>query len=113
MLYGTQNGKMGLVKLTPTEPNYRWDMLNERKYGGISCISTWDITGDGVADIIVGRDDGVVEVYGFEDSDEPRLQFTHVSPVCVCVCGGGCRIEGGFGVCGINGMCIGVDFFNS
>ena len=91
MLYGTQNGKMGLVKLTPTEPNYRWDMLNERKYGGISCISTWDITGDGVADIIVGRDDGVVEVYGFEDSDEPRLQFTHVSPVCVCVCvcGGG------------------------
>ncbi len=73
---------MGLVKLTPTEPNYRWDMLNERKYGGISCISTWDITGDGLADIIVGRDDGVVEVYGFEDNDEPRLQFTHVSPAC-------------------------------
>ncbi len=70
---------MGLVKLTPTEPNYRWDMLNERKYGGISCISTWDVTGDGLADIIVGRDDGVVEVYGFEDTDEPRLKFSHVS----------------------------------
>ncbi|XP_064405547.1 Bardet-Biedl syndrome 7 protein homolog [Halichondria panicea] len=89
VLYGTQNGKMGLVKLTPTEPNYRWDMLNERKYGGISCISTWDITGDGVADIIVGRDDGVVEVYGFEDSDEPRLQFTHsLNESVTSVCGG-------------------------
>ena len=70
---------MGLVKLTLTEPSYRWDMLNERKYGGISCISTSDLTGDGLPNILVGRDDGVVEVYGFDDSDEPRLKFTHVS----------------------------------
>ena len=34
VLYGTQNGKMGLVKLQTLEPVYRWDMLNERKYGG-------------------------------------------------------------------------------
>ena len=68
-----------MVKLTPKEPFYCWDMLNERKYGGISCITTRDLTEDGLADIIVGRDDGVVEVYGFEDNDEPRLKFTHVS----------------------------------
>lgn len=79
VLYGTQNGKLGLVKLMTNEPTYRWDMLNEKKYGSISCISTSDITGDGLPDILVGRDDGVVEVYGFDDSDEPRLQYTHVS----------------------------------
>ena len=79
LLYGTQNGKMGLVKLQANEPSYRWDMLNERRYGGITTIATSDLTGDGVCDIMVGRDDGVVEVYGFEDSDEPRLKFTHVS----------------------------------
>ena len=78
ILYGTQNGKIGLVKLTPLEPCYRWDMLNERKHGGITCLSTFDLTGDGLPDIIVGRDDGVVEVYGLDDSDEPRLKFTHV-----------------------------------
>ena len=70
---------MGLVKLQSNEPNYRWDMLNERRYGGITAIATSDLTGDGVCDIVVGRDDGVLEVYGFEDSDEPRLKFTHVS----------------------------------
>ena len=70
---------MGLVKLQANEPSYRWDMLNERRYGGITTIATSDLTGDGVCDIVVGRDDGVVEVYGFEDSDEPRLKFTHVS----------------------------------
>ena len=78
VLYGTQNGKIGLVKLTPTEPSYRWDMLNERKHGGITSLATTDLTGDGLPDIIVGRDNGVVEVYGFDDSDEPRLKFTHV-----------------------------------
>ena len=69
---------MGLVKLMATEPSYRWDMLNEKKYGGISCLATSDLTGDGVPDILVGRDDGVVEVYGMDESNEPRLCFTHV-----------------------------------
>lgn len=78
VLYGTQNGKMGLVKLMDTEPSYRWDMLNEKKYGGISCLATSDLTGDGLTDILVGRDDGVVEVYSFDESNEPRLCFTHV-----------------------------------
>lgn len=82
VLYGTQNGKMGLVKLQPSEPSYRWDMLNERRYGGVASIATSDLTGDGIPEILVGRDDGVVEVYGFEDSDEPRLKFTHVRGVC-------------------------------
>lgn len=70
---------MGLVKLTATEPSYRWDMLNEKKYGGISCLATSDLTGDGLPDILVGRNDGVVEVYGLDDSNEPRLHFSHVS----------------------------------
>lgn len=70
---------MGLVKLMATEPSYRWDMLNENKYGGIRCMATADITGNGLPDILVGRDDGVVEVYGFDESNEPRLLYTHVS----------------------------------
>ena len=78
MLYGTLNGKLGLVKLEALEPSYRWDMLNERRHGGISCIATRDLSRDGLHDIIVARDDGVVEVYAFDDRDEPRLKFTHV-----------------------------------
>ena len=30
-------------------------------------------------DILVGRDDGTVEVYGFDSSSEPTLRFEHVS----------------------------------
>ena len=81
VLYGTESGRMGLVKLQPQEPSHRWDMLNERKYGGISCLATSDLTGDGVDDIVVGRDDGVVEVYSVDEANEPRLKFTHVRHV--------------------------------
>lgn len=46
---------------------------------GILCIDTYDIIGDGVNDILVGRDDGTVEVYGFDSTSEPTLRFEHVS----------------------------------
>lgn len=46
---------------------------------GISCISTFDMTGEGSQDILVGRDDGTVEVYSLDDSGEPRLKASHVS----------------------------------
>jgi len=45
---------------------------------GITCISTFDMTGDGNQDILAGRDDGTVEVYTLDDSGEPRLKATHV-----------------------------------
>ena len=43
------------------------------------CLDNYDITGDGVLDLIVGRDDGLVEVYGYDEMDEPILRYQHVS----------------------------------
>ena len=92
VLYGTESGRLGLVQLQSSEPSHRWDMLNERKYGGISCLSTFDLTGDGVPEIVVGRNDGVVEVYSVDESSQPCLKFTQVrlrldtAPLLVCVC---------------------------
>jgi len=37
------------------------------------------MTGEGSQDILVGRDDGTVEVYSLDDSGEPRLKASHVS----------------------------------
>jgi len=42
---------------------------------GVLCLSNYDITGDGVTDLLVGRDDGQVEVYGYNDAAEPVLRF--------------------------------------
>jgi len=55
-------------------------------YAGVLCISNYDVTGDGVVDMLVGRDDGQVEVYGYNDAGEPVLRFSQVLSLCmVCV----------------------------
>jgi hypothetical protein len=45
------------------------------KSGGVQCITAHDITKDGVKDIIVGRDDGGVEVWSFDSGPTPQLVF--------------------------------------
>lgn len=49
------------------------------KFTGVLSLETFDITADGVPDILVGRDDGLVEVYGFDEMDEPVHRFKEVT----------------------------------
>ncbi|KAI1883698.1 hypothetical protein AGOR_G00234230 [Albula goreensis] len=90
VLYGTADGKLGLVKINETSSDQRWELDNEKKKGGILCIDTFDILGDGVREILVGRDDGTVEVYGLDSSSEPTLRFEHVLSESVTSIQGGC-----------------------
>ena len=47
----------------------------------VQCLDNFDITGDGVRDLLVGRHDGGIEVYAYDEGDdaEPVLKFAHVS----------------------------------
>ncbi|KAG2466262.1 BBS7 protein, partial [Polypterus senegalus] len=90
ILYGTSDGKLGLVHITDSEPVPKWEVANEKKRGGILCIDCFDIIGDGVKDVLVGRDDGKVEIYGFDSSLEPILRFEHVLPESITSIQGGC-----------------------
>ncbi|XP_023249382.1 Bardet-Biedl syndrome 7 protein [Seriola lalandi dorsalis] len=78
ILYGTTDGKIGLVQIGEGSAATKWEIDNDKKKGGILCIDTYDIIGDGVNDILVGRDDGTVEVYGFDGASEPTLRFDHI-----------------------------------
>uniref|UniRef100_G3PWM5 Bardet-Biedl syndrome 7 protein homolog n=1 Tax=Gasterosteus aculeatus aculeatus TaxID=481459 RepID=G3PWM5_GASAC len=90
ILYGTTNGKIGLVRIGESAAATRWEIDNDKKKGGILCIDTYDIMGDGVGDVLVGRDDGTVEVYGFDSDSEPTLRFEHVLSESVTSIQGGC-----------------------
>lgn len=50
---------------------------NQKSHGGISCFDNYDIFGDGVKDLIVGRDDGQIEVYSYAEGDVPALKYLH------------------------------------
>ncbi|KAB1282067.1 Bardet-Biedl syndrome 7 protein [Camelus dromedarius] len=75
LLFGTSDGKLGLIQITASRPLHKWEIRNEKKRGGILCVDSFDIVGDGVKDLLVGRDDGMVEVYSFDNTNEPVLRF--------------------------------------
>ena len=45
---------------------------------GVISLDNYDITNDGVIDLLVGRDDGLVEIYGYDEMDEPVLKHSVV-----------------------------------
>ena len=54
-------------------------MESDQTYAGVQCLDNYDVTGDGVRDLIVARHDGNIEVYSYEDGEdvEPTHKFTH------------------------------------
>ena len=81
VLYGTSDGKIGLIQLTHSGPQMHWLLEKDGVHGAVQCLDNYDITGDGVKDLIVGKHDGSIEVYSYEDGEEcePLMRFSHVS----------------------------------
>ncbi|KAG8186875.1 hypothetical protein JTE90_024118 [Oedothorax gibbosus] len=77
LLYGTSDGKAGLVSIGRTACTHKWEIPNNKKHGGILSLDNYDITGDGVKDLIIGRSDGLVEVYGYDEAENPVPRFTY------------------------------------
>ena len=48
------------------------------KFSGVTCLDMFDITGDGVMDLLVGRDDGLVDIYSFDETAKPFHKYAHV-----------------------------------
>ncbi|XP_048473512.1 Bardet-Biedl syndrome 7 protein isoform X2 [Rhincodon typus] len=96
LLYGTCDGKLGLVQITKSSPLHRWEISNEKKRGGVLCVDYYDVLGDGVKELLVGRDDGIVEMYGFNDNNEPVLRFEHTLAESITSIQGGCVGKEGY-----------------
>ncbi|KAM5194420.1 BBSome complex member BBS7 [Mantella aurantiaca] len=96
LLYGTSDGKIGLIQIAKDSPVPKWEIFNEKKRGGILCIDNFDIMGDGVKDLLIGRDDGTVEIYGLDSSNEPVLRFDHALTESITSIQGGCVGKEGY-----------------
>ena len=77
VIYGTSNGIIGQCELDADDITKSWtaESINnnvKKISGSINCITSADITQDGVHDIIVGRDDGALEIWGFDINGEPQ-----------------------------------------
>eukprot|EP01116_Phalansterium_solitarium_P024352 TRINITY_DN88_c6_g1_i1.p1 TRINITY_DN88_c6_g1~~TRINITY_DN88_c6_g1_i1.p1 ORF type:complete len:780 (+),score=342.34 TRINITY_DN88_c6_g1_i1:136-2475(+) len=75
IVYGTGNGLVGLLTASNMEVRKEWLVPNEAaaQQGGVNCLALCDLADSGYVDLLVGRDDGSVEVYGVDDREGPRL----------------------------------------
>lgn len=72
VLYGTRDGKLGLIDLKPKEGEIKWE-LRTSSSGGITAIKCYPFTESDYPDIIVGKDDGVLEIYTVDSEDNATL----------------------------------------
>ncbi|XP_051895219.1 Bardet-Biedl syndrome 7 protein isoform X2 [Pristis pectinata] len=96
LIYGTSDGKIGVVQITKSSPLHRWEISNDKKRGGVLCVDYYDILGDGVKELLVGRDDGMVEIYGFDNNSEPVLRYEHALSESITSIQGGCVGKEGY-----------------
>ncbi|KAJ7326996.1 hypothetical protein JRQ81_016755 [Phrynocephalus forsythii] len=96
VLFGTSDGKIGLVQITGISPVGKWKIGNEKKRGGILCMDSFDILGDGVKQLLIGRDDGMLEIYSFENSKSPVLSYEYAFSESVTSVQGGCVGKEGY-----------------
>ncbi|XP_054259851.1 Bardet-Biedl syndrome 7 protein homolog [Macrosteles quadrilineatus] len=101
LLYGTDDGSIGLVQITKAGVSAKWRIEPGKHRGGVQCLYCYDMTGDGVPDLLVGRSDGTVQIYSIpvddaDDLNQPSERFSHVSTESVTAIQGGVVGNNGF-----------------
>ncbi|KAL1110414.1 hypothetical protein AAG570_007945, partial [Ranatra chinensis] len=78
IVYGMENGQIGLVQISRTGIKWKWLIDNPKHLDAPQCMFWYDITRDGVKELIVGRGDGSIQVYSqpFEalSDNEPLVE---------------------------------------
>lgn len=60
-----------------------WILEPDENKGQVTCLDCYDMTGDGTNELIVGRDDGYIEVYTipYDLNSSPKQIFSYVSKI--------------------------------
>ena len=77
IIYGTQNGCVGQLLSRPNKLKSGWKISTKNKStAAVNCLALYDVTEDGVEEVLIGREDGRVEVYG-QSEEGMNLLYQH------------------------------------
>lgn len=68
LVFGLENGAIGQLLSRPTKLKSGWKIPADSTGAAVSTICLYDLTQDGGNDILVGREDGRVQVFGFTEN---------------------------------------------
>ncbi|XP_066926836.1 Bardet-Biedl syndrome 7 protein homolog [Clytia hemisphaerica] len=89
VVYGTADGKIGLVQLNASAPEHVWEIGNEKQSGDVLSLDLYDVSSNGTKDLLVGRADGVIEVYGFDEGSNPFQHYKYTLSESITAVSGG------------------------
>eukprot|EP01006_Ploeotia_vitrea_P030187 TRINITY_DN62654_c0_g1_i1.p1 TRINITY_DN62654_c0_g1~~TRINITY_DN62654_c0_g1_i1.p1 ORF type:complete len:784 (+),score=456.15 TRINITY_DN62654_c0_g1_i1:348-2354(+) len=75
LIYGTEDGLIGQLLVGRNSVQRGYAVQDPSRRGAITSMCSSDLTHDGIADLLVGRDDGSFEIYGFDMSPIPQVQY--------------------------------------
>lgn len=89
-LYGMEDGTMGQLFMDPNGLHFGFQLDNSQRKGSITALfSGIDFNNNGMTDIVVGRDDGFLEVYAMDESGTIQNIFeTRLGDKINTLCGG-------------------------
>ena len=80
VVYGTSDGQIGVITLGRGSPDHGWSHSNDLGRGGVTCIDFYKICGPEEPDfMLIGRDDGYVEVFAVSDFEDPKMVYSFMS----------------------------------
>ncbi|EFA01565.1 Bardet-Biedl syndrome 7 protein homolog-like Protein [Tribolium castaneum] len=80
VLFGTVDGRIGILDVEKLHGFDRWLIDNSSNSSTISCVDSYDMTSSGTKNLILGRQDGTIEVYVInvnDNLDAPILIYSH------------------------------------
>ena len=72
IVYGLENGGIGQIILNSENVIRGWKLTDDNE-GSVNCISSYDFTKDGFPEVIVGRDNGNIDVYEWQPGKKPYI----------------------------------------
>ncbi|OUC44452.1 hypothetical protein D917_09094 [Trichinella nativa] len=73
VFYGTVNGRIGQLQIYKKNVKILWELPSENGVGFINTMELCDVHNTGMLNLIVGREDGLIEIYDILDNDKPML----------------------------------------
>ncbi|XP_056636880.1 Bardet-Biedl syndrome 7 protein homolog [Diorhabda sublineata] len=63
VLFGTTDGRIGVLDVETLQGFQRWLMTNSENDSPVCAMDSYDLNGEGIKQLIIGRQDGSIEVY--------------------------------------------------
>ncbi|CAJ0942700.1 unnamed protein product, partial [Mesorhabditis belari] len=76
VLYGTKGGRIGLLEVPAGGGQIIWE-INTTTAAAVTCIICYAMTGNSSPDIILGKEDGLVEIYTVDESDKTNFKQSY------------------------------------